>query len=72
MQPAARRRPWLRLVLLAALLLLIVVGVYGGVLANQAGLLPWQEEPVRISTGITPFADIPGFDEPTATPAPGS
>lgn len=70
MQPAARR-PWLRLLLLAAILVLIVVGIFGGVLAGQAGLLPWQEEPTRVSTGITPFADIPGFGDQTPTPAPG-
>ncbi|MGI8643511.1 MAG: hypothetical protein ACR2LS_05280 [Thermomicrobiales bacterium] len=31
-----------------------------------AGELPWQEEPTRIP--ITPFAGIPSFGAPTATP----
>ena len=65
------RRPWLRVLVAAVLLVGLVIAVYGSVLANQAGLLPWQEEPTRVATGITPFAglDVPGFGAPTPTPA---
>ena len=71
MQSSTRpRRPWLRLLVGAVVLLGVVVAIYGSVLANQAGILPWQEEPTRVATGITPFADIPGFGVPTPTPEP--
>lgn len=52
-------------VIALALVLIIAVGAYGTYLANEAGRLPWQEEPTRIP--ITPFADIPGFG---GTPVP--
>jgi hypothetical protein len=38
-------------------------------LANDAGMLPWQEEPTLIP--VTPFADFPGFgggETPEASP----
>ena len=66
-----RRHRWLRLLAVAALLVVLVIGGFGTYLAGEAGRLPWQEEPTRIP--ITPFADIPGFSAPTqaatSTPA---
>jgi len=62
------RRPWVRLVAGAATIALIGVVGFGIYLANLAGDLPWQEDPTRIP--ITPFADIPGFALPSATPQP--
>lgn len=64
------RRRWLRPLIAAAVLLLLLVGGYGFYLANLAGELPWQEDPTRVSTGITPFADIPSVGAPSPTPAP--
>lgn len=61
----ARRRPK-RMLLVAAILVVLVIGGFGLYLGSLAGELPWQEEPTRIP--ITPFADIPGFAAPTATP----
>jgi len=29
---------------------------------------PWQEDPTRISTSLTPFADIEDFEQPTPIP----
>jgi len=74
MQPVARRRPWLRWLALAALLAVIAVGIFGGWLAGQAGMLPWQEDPTRVATGITPFAglDLPAFGAASPTPGSGS
>lgn len=69
-----RRRPWLRVLVAAAIVAAVVVGGFGLYLASVAGELPWQEDPTRIP--IEPFADIPGFTAPTpasgsaATPAP--
>ncbi len=59
-----RRHRALSAVLLAVALVILVTGGYGVYLAGSAGYLPWQEEPTRIP--ITPFADIPGFNAPTA------
>ena len=66
----SRRRPWLTIMLLAVVLGALVVGGSGLWLAGEAGRLPWQEDPTRIS--ITPFADIPGFNAPTPTPVPAA
>jgi len=63
------RRPWFRALLVAALLVALLVGGYGTYLANQAGRLPWQEDPTRIP--VVPFEglDVPGLDAP-ASPTP--
>ena len=61
-----RQRPWLAVLALVASVGALLVGSFGIYLAGTAGRLPWQEDPTRIP--ITPFADIPGFGEPTATP----
>lgn len=65
---SAIRRPWVRVVAIAMTLTLIAVVSFGLYLASLAGDLPWQEDPTRIP--ITPFADIPGFSLPGATPPP--
>ncbi|CAA9548587.1 MAG: hypothetical protein AVDCRST_MAG19-591 [uncultured Thermomicrobiales bacterium] len=67
------RRPVVRALVAAALLLFVLVGGYGTYLANQAGRLPWQEDPTRIP--VVPFEglDVPGFAPQTpvaATPVP--
>jgi len=54
----------------AVLILTFVIAGYGVFLASDAGRLPWQEDPTRIA--ITPFAGIPGFDQPIGTPASGN
>ena len=63
-----RHHRLLSILLGIALLFVLVVASYGLSLANEAGRLPWQEDPTRIP--ITPFADIPGFSAPAATPIP--
>ncbi len=60
-----RRRNIMIVAVLVPLLILVVVAL---VLGGSAGVLPWQPEPTRIP--ITPFADIPGFSAPAATPIP--
>lgn len=50
------------------MLTIIVVFAYAVYLANLGGYLPWQEDPTPIASGITPFADIPGFNPPTTVP----
>jgi uncharacterized protein HemY len=62
------RRRTLALVILVSLLLVLAVGLYVG---NATGELPWQEDPTRISTSLTPFADlgVPTFAVPTAAGA---
>lgn len=72
-----RRHPVVASILVVALIAILVVGGYGYYLAEDANLLPWQPEPTRISSSLTPFADIPGFDSgvttdstPTSSPAP--
>lgn len=62
-----RRRPFVSMLIAGVLILGFVIVGYGMNLASDAGRLPWQEEPTRIS--ITPFADIPGFNQPMGTPA---
>lgn len=61
-----RRHPFVSLLIAGVLILGFVIAGYGTFLANEAGRLPWQEEPTRIA--ITPFADIPGFNQPMGTP----
>ena len=67
-----RRHRWLRLLAVAALLVVLAIGSLGTYLAGEAGRLPWQEEPTRIP--IIPFEGIPGFSAPTraATPVPAT
>lgn len=60
------RRQRTRVFVVAAVLVIVLVGGFGLYLGSLAGELPWQEDPTRIP--ITPFADIPGFGDPTATP----
>ena len=71
------RRRWFWALAVLVLVPLAVIGSYGFYLADSADMLPWQEDPTRIP--ITPFADIPGFNAPTAvtsrptpTPAPAT
>jgi hypothetical protein len=71
------RRRWFWALAVIVLMPLVVIGSYGFYLADSADMLPWQEDPTRIP--ITPFADIPGFNAPTAaasrptqTPAPAT
>lgn len=66
----ARRHPLVSMLIAGVLILTLVIAGYGVFLASEAGRLPWQEEPTRIA--ITPFANIPGFDQPIGTPASGS
>lgn len=61
-----RRHPLVSMLIVAVLIVTVVIAGYGIFLASEAGRLPWQEEPTRIA--ITPFADIPGFDQPMGTP----
>jgi hypothetical protein len=63
--PRRRTLVWGFGILLAALLSAAIVGTW---LANEAGMLPWQPEPTRISEEIVPFQGIPGFGDPTPTP----
>ncbi len=62
-----RRRPVLTVLMVAIILFTVFVMSYGVFLTGEAGRLPWQEDPTRIP--ITPFADIPGFNQPIGTPA---
>lgn len=62
-----RRRPLLAVLMAAIIFFTVAALSYGAFIASEAGRLPWQEEPTRIA--ITPFADIPGFDQPAATPS---
>jgi hypothetical protein len=66
-----RHSAW-RWLIVAVIVLLFVVAGFGVYLASVAGALPWQTDPTRIP--ITPFADIPGFSVPAASPTvvPGS
>lgn len=61
-----RRSPVLAAMLVIALVLTVVIGGYGMLLASEAGRLPWQVDPTRIP--VTPFADFPGFGS-ASTPA---
>ncbi|MFL5758565.1 MAG: hypothetical protein ACJ789_02435 [Thermomicrobiales bacterium] len=63
-----RRRRWLTFFGIIVLAFLVVTGGFGFWLADEAGRLPWQEDPTRVAIAITPFADIPGFSAPTAVP----
>lgn len=62
-----RRRPLLTIVVAIIFLFTVVAMSFGVFIASEAGQLPWQEDPTRIA--ITPFADIPGFNQPVATQA---
>jgi hypothetical protein len=62
----AWRKGWVKAVVgLFAVVLIAVVGM-GAYVAGQAGDLPWQTDPTRIS--VVPFSDIPGFTAPTLIP----
>jgi len=67
--PRRTSRWWLGFVL-AAFLLVVIVGGFGTYLAGQAGYLPWQEEPKR--SAVTPFADIPSLSTPAPDSTPAS
>ena len=58
------RRRWVGVLAGLVLLPLVAFGAYGYYLADSADMLPWQADPTRIP--VTPFADIPGFTQPTA------
>lgn len=61
-----RRHPVLTVLGVVIILFTVIAMSYGVFIASEAGRLPWQEDPTRIP--ITPFADIPGFNAPAATP----
>jgi ABC-type transporter Mla subunit MlaD len=64
---AARRRRR-TIVLVVALVLLLAAVAFALSLAGQAGRLPGQAEPTRVSTTLTPFAGLPGLSAHDATP----
>jgi hypothetical protein len=64
-----RHHPWITFLAVVLLAFFLVTGGFGIYLADEAGRLPWQTDPTRVSEGITPFAGIPGFSEPTAVPS---
>ena len=67
--PGPARRPWLRWLIAAGLVVLLVVAGFGAWALGEAGMLPGQPEATRIP--VTPFAGIPGFDSfPTPPPLP--
>ena len=60
-------------VVVPLLAVLIVAVAFAGDSLTEAALdfgsnPPWQEEPTRITENLTPFADIPGFTQPTPIP----
>jgi hypothetical protein len=61
-----RHHRWLTFMAAIVLAFVLFTGSFGIYLADEAGKLPWQEDPTRIP--VTPFADIPGFNAPTAFP----
>jgi hypothetical protein len=63
-----RHHRWLTFMAAIVLAFVLFTGSFGIYLADEAGKLPWQEDPTPISDSITPFADIPGFSAPTAVP----
>lgn len=60
------RRPWVRVMVVAVVVAVVALGGYGMYLGSVAGRLPWQTDPTRISTALTPFAGIPGVGAPVA------
>ena len=68
MELAARRRRRRRTIVLVALVLLLAAVAFALSLAGQAGRLPGQAEPTRVSTTLTPFAGLPGLSTRDATP----
>lgn len=68
-----RRRRIALIVLLPLLVVLLAAVVFAGDSLTEAALdfgsnPPWQEEPTRITENLTPFADIPGFEQTTPIP----
>ena len=68
-----RRRKLALAVAVPLLLVLLLAVVFAGDSLTEAALdfgsnPPWQEEPTRITEDLTPFADIPGFTQPTPVP----
>jgi hypothetical protein len=61
-----RRHRWLSFIGAIILAFVIFTGGFGIYLADEAGKLPWQEDPTRIP--VVPFEGIPGFGAPTAIP----
>lgn len=59
-----------RIVLGVIVVALLAMAIYVYDLASDAGYLPWQPAPTRISEAIKPFEGIPGFGDETATPTP--
>ena len=62
-----RHHRWLTFLAAVILAFVLFTGSFGIYLADEAGKLPWQEDPTRIPVPA-PFADIPGFSAPTAVP----
>ena len=68
-----RRRRRALTVVVPLLLVVFVAVIFAGDSLTEAVLdfgsnPPWQEEPTRITESLTPFADIPGFTQPTPVP----
>ena len=67
-----RRRLLLYVVVPLALIALVTIFLAGDRITEAAldfgSNPPWKEQPTRISTQLTPFADIPGFSQPTPVP----
>ena len=62
-----RQHRLLTFVAVVVLAFFLVTGGFGLWVASEAGRLPWQTDPTRISGGITPFANT-GVSVPTAVP----
>jgi hypothetical protein len=60
-----RAHPRWSIVVLVVAIIVIAIGAYAYALLEEAGELPWQADPTRISEGIVPFSGL--FDTPTAT-----
>jgi hypothetical protein len=60
-----RAHPRLSLLAAATLVVVFVVAGYAYMLLEEAGDLPWQTDPTRISEGIVPFQGL--FETATAT-----
>jgi hypothetical protein len=62
----SRRRRIFAVTLLVPLIILVVMAFN---IANQAGALPWQEDPTPIP--VTPFGNLPGSGDAGVVATPG-
>jgi hypothetical protein len=60
-----RQHRLLTFVAVVVLAFVLVTGGFGLWVAGEAGRLPWQVDPTRVSLGITPFSGT-GLTAPTA------